>query len=78
MKSLKRTLALIAAIALLGSIIVICALLLNSGKYSDTVVRGLISCLIAIPLVAYGYSLLLRYAKRLGDNLQKAADDDNE
>ena len=53
-------------------------LLLNSGKYSDTILRGLISCLIAIPLVAYGYMLLCRYTKNLSDKLQKAVDEENE
>ena len=76
MKSLKRILSLVAVIALLGSIIAVCILLLNSRNFSDTVLRGLISCLIAIPLVAYGYMILLRYSKNLSKNLQKMSDED--
>jgi ABC-type molybdate transport system permease subunit len=76
MKSLKRILSLAAVVVLLGSIIAICVLLLNSRNYSDNIIRGLISCLIAIPLVAYGYMLILRYSKNLSNNLQKMTDED--
>ena len=78
MKTLKRVLAIVAALALLGSILAICLLLLNAGKYSDEILRGLISCLIAIPLIAYGYLILLRYAKRLSASLNSMSDEDNE
>ncbi len=78
MKSLKRILSLLAVVVLLGSIIAICVLLLNSSNYSDNIIRGLISCLIAIPLVAYGYMLILRYSKNLSNNLQKMANEESD
>ena len=78
MKLLKRILAIVAAVIILGAMLAVCVLLFNAKNYSDTVLRGLISCLVAIPLVAYGYMILLRYSKNLSNNLQKTADDENE
>ncbi|MBE5934949.1 MAG: hypothetical protein E7262_04070 [Lachnospiraceae bacterium] len=78
MKSIKRVLALVAAIALLGIILVICVLLFSAKSYSDNILRGLISCLIAIPLVAYGYLLLCRYTKNLSKSLNEAIEDETQ
>lgn len=76
MKIFKRILAIIGIIVLLGSILAICLMLFNANRFSDTIVRGLVSCLVAIPLVSYGYLILCKYAKNLSNNLRKAEDDD--
>lgn len=71
MKNLKRILAIISIVLLLGGIITICIILLNSKNLSDATVRGLISCLIALPIIAYGYSILVRYASKYKNMIQE-------
>lgn len=78
MKNVKKVLAILGVILLLGSILAICALLIGSKNFSDTTFRGLISCLVALPIVAYGYSILYRYSVRLKKSIQSDIDTDNE
>ena len=73
-KSLKRILALFAVVLILGIISAICIMLFNAKHFSNTTVRGLISSLIAFPIVAYGYVILYRFATRYKP--QRDAEDD--
>lgn len=77
MKNTKKVLAILGVVILLGSILAICALLVGSKNFSDTTVRGLVSCLVALPIVAYGYSILYRYSVRLKKSIQSDIEDDD-
>lgn len=70
MKNLKRFLAIFALIILAGGILTICVMLFNSKNFSDATFKGLVSCLIALPIVAYGYSLLVKYAAKYRNKVQ--------
>ena len=76
MKNLKRIFAIISVIILLGGIITICIILFNSKNLSDGAVRGLVSCLIALPIIAYGYSLLVKYASKYKHTIQDNSNED--
>jgi hypothetical protein len=76
MKNTKRVLAILGVILLLGSVLAICALLVGSKNFSDNTVRGLVSCLVALPIVAYGYSILYRYSTRLKKSIQSDINED--
>ena len=78
MKNTKKVLAILGVVVLLGAILAICALLVGSKNFSDTTVRGLISCLVALPIIAYGYSILLRYSVRLKKSIQSDLDSDKK
>ena len=78
MKNLKRILAIISIVLLLGGIITICIILLNSKNLSDATVRGLISCLIALPIIAYGYSILVKYASKYRHMIQDDINDNQD
>ena len=78
MKNLKRLLAIISLIILLGGIITICIILFNSKNLSDGAVRGLVSCLIALPIIAYGYSILVKYASKYKHMIQDDINDDQD
>lgn len=71
MNTLKRILAILSIILLLGGIITICIMLFNSKNFSEETFKGLISCLIALPIIAYGYSLLIKYAARYKNKVQE-------
>ena len=74
MQKLKRILALVGAILLLATMLGISLLLFNAKHLSNDVFMGLLSCLIVIPIVAYGYSLLLKW----GSSFKKSLPDENE
>ncbi len=78
MKKTKRVLAILGVVLLLGSVLAICALLVGSKNFSDSTVRGLVSCLVALPIVAYGYTILYRYSTRLKKSIQYDIDEDNQ
>ena len=74
MQKLKRILALIGAIILLVTMLGISFMLFNAKHLSNDVFMGLLTCLIVIPIVAYGYSILLR----LGNNIKKSLPKEDE
>ena len=65
MQRLKRLLALLGAIVLLGVMLTVSIMLFNSKNLSNDVFRGLLVCLIAFPIVAYGYMLLLKWGSSI-------------
>lgn len=77
MQKAKRVLALLGVIILASAMLTVTIMLFFSKHFSDEVFRGLLTCLIALPIVAFGYSILLKWGTSFKNSLPSEDELDN-